>query len=176
MTSNTETDEPRKMICIQCDNEALKDSDYCAECENKAFQKIGGWLYLPALGILLTIIVNLIGASNTLGILLEHYSSLYSAAKGILFFEVFAHIGMVGLAIYVGSLFFRKKRALPRYYIILLLCSLGYLIIDLMLGYHLMDIALNKENVSPVLRNLVSAVIWGSYFRVSVRVKRTFVH
>jgi hypothetical protein len=45
-------EEIRKHICIQCDNEALKGSDYCEACEAKEFKKIGGWLYLPRWGCL----------------------------------------------------------------------------------------------------------------------------
>jgi len=39
-------------VCIQCDSEALKGSDYCAVCEEREFKKIRGWLYIPALGLM----------------------------------------------------------------------------------------------------------------------------
>ena len=47
--------EKKIRLCIQCENEALKDSDFCAVCEEREFKKIRGWLYLPAIGLVLTI-------------------------------------------------------------------------------------------------------------------------
>ena len=58
-------EEIRKHICIQCDNEALKGSDFCEACETKEFKKIGGWLYLPALGLLVALVLSIFAINNT---------------------------------------------------------------------------------------------------------------
>ncbi|MGO3566201.1 MAG: DUF2569 family protein [Serratia grimesii] len=92
--------------CIQCDNQALQDSDFCADCENKEFKKIRGWLFVPAFGLLISIIGHIVAITNTLKIALNHYDVLQVALKGILFFELFSFIGLFLLSIYTTSLFF----------------------------------------------------------------------
>lgn len=162
--------------CIQCDNQALQDSDFCTDCENKEFKKIRGWLFVPAFGMLISIIGHIVAITNTLKIALNHYDVLQVALKGILFFELFSFIGLFLLSIYTTSLFFRKKRQLPRFYIGLLLANILFLAIDLYLGNRYLDVALNYEESRPLIRNIIGACIWIPYFYVSVRVKRTFVH
>lgn len=44
------------MTCLNCDNEALKESGLCLECEKIESNKINGILYLPALGLISTLI------------------------------------------------------------------------------------------------------------------------
>ncbi|BES83738.1 hypothetical protein PEC302107_07460 [Pectobacterium araliae] len=45
------------MKCLNCDNEAQKESGLCTGCEGKEQQKINGILYLLALGIILSAVV-----------------------------------------------------------------------------------------------------------------------
>ncbi|MGP4128687.1 hypothetical protein OJE16_02305 [Pantoea tagorei] len=45
------TDAPFKWTCIKCDNEISQYQEYCAECEEKQYRKIGGFLYLPLLSL-----------------------------------------------------------------------------------------------------------------------------
>ncbi|CAI1829184.1 DUF2569 domain-containing protein [Serratia proteamaculans] len=162
--------------CIQCNNQALQDSDFCANCENKEFKKIRGWLFVPAFGLLIGIIANIVALTNTLKIALNNYDVLQAALKGILFFELFSFIGLFLLSVYTTSLFFRKKRQLPRSYIGLLLANILFLAIDLYLGNRYLDVALNYEESRSLIRSIIGACIWIPYFCVSVRVKRTFVH
>lgn len=39
--------EKKIRLCIQCENEALKDSDFCAVCEEREFKK-NSWLAILA--------------------------------------------------------------------------------------------------------------------------------
>lgn len=162
-------------VCIQCDNEALKDSDFCAVCEEREFKKIRGWLYLPALGLVLTILANLFSVNMTMRFLMEHYAGISNAQRAILFFELFSFIAMFGYAIFVSSLFFRKKRQLPRYYIALVVVGTVFLAIDLLLGHQYLAVPYVFDTVNPLLRSVLGACIWIPYFLVSERVKRTFV-
>ena len=41
-----------KWTCITCDKEIPQHLEYCAECEEKRYRKIGGLLYLPLINIL----------------------------------------------------------------------------------------------------------------------------
>lgn len=162
-------------ICIQCDSEALNGSDFCAVCEEREFKKIRGWLYLPAIGLVLTILANMMAVGYTTRILMEHFAFIGGIQKAMLFFELFSFIGMFGYAIYVTSLFFRKKRQLPRYYIGLVVIGVLFVAIDLLLGHQYLDVPYVYDTVKPLIRNVLSACIWIPYFLVSERVKRTFV-
>lgn len=162
--------------CIECDNPAQPDADYCAQCEAKAFKKIGGWLYLPALGLLATLLINASSAFYTLKVLLDNYAWFSGAVRGVLLTELVLFSGLFLLALYVSSLFIRKKRQLPRFYIGMLLYGLALLCLDLWLGHRYLDVALSYENVVPIGRTLISVCIWIPYFIVSVRVKRTFIN
>lgn len=161
--------------CIQCDEQALEGGDYCAKCEEKAFKKIGGWLYLPALGLLATLLVNAFSIIVTLRLLLDNAGQLPGVLQGVLYFELSAFAGLFLLALYVSSLFVRKKRQLPKSYIALLVAGIAILGIDAWLGYRYLDIPLSYDTVSPIVRSVIGACIWIPYFLVSVRVKRTFV-
>lgn len=77
-------EEIRKHICIQCDNEALKGSDYCEACEAKEFKKIGGWLYLPALGLLVALVLSIFAINNTARALLEFSSSFTTSGLAVI--------------------------------------------------------------------------------------------
>ncbi|WP_342322457.1 DUF2569 domain-containing protein [Kosakonia sp. BYX6] len=162
-------------VCIQCDNDALKGSDFCAACEEREFKKIRGWLYLPALGLVLTILANMMAVNFSVRLLMEHYDVISNTRKAIVLFELFAFIGMFVYAIFVSSLFFRKKRQLPRHYMVLVATGTAFVAIDLLLGHQYLDVPYVYDTVKPLVRNVLSACIWIPYFIVSERVKRTFV-
>ena len=62
-----------------------------------------GWLYLPAIGLVLTILANMISINFTIRFLMENIAQIGHAQKGILFFELFAFIGMLSYGIFVKS-------------------------------------------------------------------------
>ena len=162
-------------ICIQCDNEAIKDSDYCAACEEKEFKRIRGWLYVPALGLVLSILFNFMAFVNTLKIITNNYDYFTGAAWGVLIFEAVGFAGLFASAIYVSSLFFRKKRQLPRYYIVLFVAGIVFQALDLYLAKAFFDVPIDFDAAKTLMRNFFGACIWIPYFCVSERVKRTFV-
>ncbi|MGY5958734.1 DUF2569 domain-containing protein [Kosakonia sp. BK9b] len=162
-------------VCIQCDKEALKDSDYCAQCEEREFKKIRGWLYVAAFGLIMSILSTVLSINSSLRLLMEYYAQIDGTRKAILFFELFAWLILFGFSLFTSSLFFRKKRLLPRCYIALLVMWVAFMVIDLLLAHQYLAMPFAYETVQPVIRNILSACIWIPYFLVSVRVKRTFV-
>ncbi|MDZ7322702.1 MULTISPECIES: DUF2569 domain-containing protein [Kosakonia] len=162
-------------ICIQCDKEALKESDFCAECEAREFKKIRGWLFVPAIGLVLSLLSVIVSFSATLKVVMEHYSVLVGGQKGMLVFELVFYGVMFAYTVFVGSLFFRKKRLLPRFYIGFLLLWIAFHGVDVWLAHQVFDVPYVYDTVSSLLRSVISAAIWIPYFVVSERVKRTFV-
>ncbi|WPU22606.1 DUF2569 domain-containing protein [Cedecea neteri] len=161
--------------CIQCDNEAIKGSDYCPACEEKEFKRIRGWLYVPALGLVLSVLFNFIAFVNTLKLFINNYSVLIGEAWWTVLFEVVGFAGLFVAAIYVSSLFFRKKRQLPRYYIVFMVAGIVFQVLDLYLARVLFDVPFDFDNAKALMRSFLGACIWVPYFCVSERVKRTFV-
>ncbi|WP_039055551.1 DUF2569 domain-containing protein [Enterobacter sp. Bisph1] len=162
-------------VCINCDNEALNESDYCAACEEREFKKIRGWLFVPAIGLVLSFLGLIVSINTSVRILMDHYGELISGQKTLLILELVFFVAMLVYSLYVGSLFFRKKRQLPRFYIGFLLLWLAFYALDLLLAHYLLQLSYSYEIVKALIRSAISAAIWIPYFRVSVRVQRTFV-
>ena len=76
----------------------------------------------------------------------------------------------------IDSLFLRKKRQLPVTYIIFLLYGVVFVGVDLWLANALMNLPIDYDDTRSLIRAIVACCIWIPYFRVSERVKRTFVH
>ncbi|EQB98703.1 DUF2569 domain-containing protein [Photorhabdus temperata] len=162
------------MKCIQCENPALHESDFCATCEEKELNGIGGFLYFPAINIIITILTSLFGSYKTMMILISGYDFL-GKLRILIGFEFICFVIIFGIAFYTSILFFRKKEKTPLLYIILLVFTLLFVITDLMLGYYIYGIKLDYNNLSLLFRNVFCACIWIPYFIVSIRVKRTFI-
>lgn len=134
---------------------------------------IGGWLILPAIGLVLGPIISVIALIASLGI----YSDVVRAGYGgIYIFELLVTIGLLGFMLYAATLFFKKKNKAPSIIITLLILSLvsscALLAIELGVGAESFAI----ENGKQLVREIIGAAIWIPYFRSSVRVKATFVN
>lgn len=134
---------------------------------------IGGWLTFTAIGFVLGPIMGVIGIIVALGL----FSQVADAGfGGIYALEIVALIGLVAFMIYAVTRFFGKKRNAPAVIITYLLVSLGtsavLLVIELAAGAELFAVETGKQ----LVREVVAAAIWIPYFRVSKRVKATFVN
>ena len=170
------TATPFKWTCLTCDKEIAQHLEYCDECEEKRYRKIGGLLFLPLLNMVLmawdyftSLVVTLKLAMNTLGHIPVYQTSWLFIAVGI-------NLILLLLVIYVVSLFLRKKKALPMAYSVLLITSIAIMLIDRVIASYLFaPLALNFALIMPIVRYIIYACIWIPYFRCSVRVKKTFV-
>ncbi|MBS6739260.1 MAG: DUF2569 domain-containing protein [Enterobacteriaceae bacterium] len=170
------TETSFKWTCLTCDKDIAQHLEYCAECEEKRYRKIGGLLFLPLLNILLmaydyftSLIVTLKLGTNMLGRIPVYQTSYLFTAAGI-------NLILLLLVIYVTSLFVRKKRALPLAFSVLLVASIAIMMIDRAItSYLFAPLALNFDMIMPIVRYIIFACIWIPYFRFSVRVKKTFV-
>ncbi len=134
---------------------------------------IGGWLALPAIGLVLGPLVQF----GFLILALTQFSEVERAGYGGVYsLELLVNAGLLAFFIYVGTRFFRKKRDAPSAFIAYMLATLvsggALLAIESGLGAEAFAI----ENGKELARNIIVAAIWISYFRVSKRVKMTFVN
>ncbi|WP_187498580.1 DUF2569 family protein [Erwinia aphidicola] len=164
------------MECIKCDQPAMSESDYCAACEKKELSKIGGWLWFPLTALILNGCIYTASFVNNVNILVLNYKNISNTLKLLLIYETAMMLALVTASIYLGSIFFRKKRTLPLYYIILLITAIAVDLSDLWLADHLLQIEVSAADIERIVQKVIHAAIWIPYFLISVRVKRTFIH
>jgi hypothetical protein len=149
---------------------------------------IGGWLILPALGLIVSPILQGIQLvrdifpalhSGALKNLSDPASPYYSAMwVPTIVFEAVSGVLIFAFTLWLGYLFFFRKTArVPRLFIIWLASYVLMHAIDWLLVNSLPQI--EGQSDSGVMRELgrsvVSAAIWIPYFLQSIRVKNTFV-
>lgn len=161
--------------CLQCDKDVPVNTEYCGDCERKMFSKIGGMLYLPATGLVISLIVAGLSVFQTSRILLNNFTTFPTAINVVLCFELIGFILILLLTVFTALHFFTRRKTLPRLYISLILFNLMFCLIDMYLGYRYLDVNIDYEAARPAIRGIISACIWVPYFLVSERVKKTFI-
>lgn len=201
-------------VCAACGAELKDESQTCLQCAGKAadtqavvdsvsrfvpsFQTapgpegIGGWLILVAIGLVLNPVFFVMAMMKDLHFLdssgrglIEH---LVPGVTLLTVFELVMTIVMMVTELILVVLFFKEKRAFPRYYQIWLGAFLVFALAELTLCPR----SVAPGVTDPIATNLVSqltsalgtqllrvfavAVVWVWYFAVSRRVKATFVH
>ncbi|WP_447884124.1 DUF2569 domain-containing protein [Serratia fonticola] len=162
------------MKCMNCEAEVVRGSDYCDACEKKELGKIGGFLYLPALGIILSVIFSIYGLLSSI----KSYHSvtaITSALYPFIIFQIICFAILLALSVYITGIFFGKKKKTPFYYILLISFNLMFVISNVAISHYQYGVAVDSDMLTSMARTLIGACIWIPYFLVSVRVKRTFV-
>ena len=134
---------------------------------------IGGWLILPAIGFVLGPIIGVVVLIAAFAMFSDVEAAGYG---GIYALEFVVHVGLLAFLIYAATRFFGKRSDAPSVIIALLIVSLGasvvLLVIELGAGAEVFAIETGKQ----LVREVIGAAIWIPYFRVSKRVKATFVN
>lgn len=134
---------------------------------------IGGWLILPAIGFVLGSLFGLV--SLIVGV--SQFSQVAAAGYGGLYVvEILVHLGLWVFQLYAAMLFFGKKREAPATIIALLFTNVvaSGLLLALEVSQGAGGFAV--ESVKQLARTGIGAAIWIPYFRVSKRVKATFMN
>ncbi|VUS51133.1 DUF2569 domain-containing protein [Klebsiella spallanzanii] len=158
--------------CASCGGKVLPPDRHCKICEDKKYTGIGGWLYLPALTLTLSVIFQFVGLFRVVNVFL----TIEEEYKGFALFEAGGAIFLWLLAVYTTVLFFRKKRQLPNYYVVLVLLTTILYAIDCWIAAHFYGMGLEVEDIKVFVSCAGQIMIWIPYFRVSKRVKLTFVN
>lgn len=151
----------------------IKNTESTLESEDKKLVGIRGWLILPAIGFVIGPIIGAMGLFYCVGI----YSEVAEAGFGGLFaLELAVLVALFCFQIYVAVLFFQKKKEAPKLivylYIINIVSSLVFLMLELNADANIFA----EESKKQLIRDAISAAIWIPYFRMSKRVKATFVN
>jgi len=154
----------------------------------KQYDKIGGWLILVAIGLIITpvrlivfILTDLLTAFSpenwhlltTPGT--EAYHPLWAP---ILIFELVGNFMFFLFSIIVAIYFFQRDKIAPKMIIIFLLSNLIFVAVDYFIGNlipFVRDLN-NTQSTNELIRIVIGCLIWVPYFLMSKRVKGTFVH
>lgn len=131
---------------------------------------IGGWLILPAIGVVLTPLA----LAVSLAVVAGNMGNISGRVTGYLTFNMAIDLLLLIYAVIVAVLFFKKRKAAPGAYINLLvfsvLTSVASIIIALALGIH----EFIETDIKAMAKGAVGCAIWIPYFKRSIRVKNTF--
>ena len=150
------------------------------------YDKIGGWLILCAVGLMLypvqtavslfTDIIPALSANNWY-ILTSPDSVSYHPLWGpLLIMELVGNVGFLGFSIPVLLFFFTRRKFVPKLAVAFIASNLIFVGLDYYLARVILIRAdpVNLESITNFIRTLVASMIWISYFLFSKRVKKTF--
>ena len=158
--------------CASCGQKVLPPARYCKTCKDKKYTGIGGWLYLPALTLTLSSLLQIVGICNTVTVFLD----VEEEFRAFALFEAAGTLFLWLLVVYTTMLFFRKKRQLPNYYTVWVLFTTILYAIDCWIAAHFYGVGLEVEDIKILASCALQIIIWIPYFHLSKRVKLTFVN
>lgn len=139
---------------------------------------IGGWLILPAIGLVLGPIASAIGLVVLASSLTSTAEAVQEVAPGLfraLVGSLVMLLGLLGFQVYTAVLFFRKDRRVPRLVCWLYAVNFAVAVVSVIWGNSVTGEGLDPSDVKSIARAAIQAAIWIPYFRVSKRVANTFV-
>jgi hypothetical protein len=133
---------------------------------------IGGWLVLPALGLILSAILGPVVLGLTVVALQQLPSTEYGAYFAV---SILVQVGLYVFLLVALARFFGKRRSAPATIIGLIIADLAACLLLIMMAASMDAEELVIGDAKGLIRALIAAGIWIPYFRVSKRVKATFV-
>ena len=152
----------------------------------KTYQKIGGWLILCAVGLLLypvqtavslyTEIIPALSSENWSLLTSPHSVSYHPLWGPTLIMELVGNVCFLVLSLLVVVFFFKRRKVVPNLVIVFLASNLIFVGFDCYLAGVVLKKAHPAELQPPVnfFRTIAASIIWISYFIFSKRVKKTF--
>jgi len=146
-----------------------------------AYQSIGGWLILPAIGLVISPFLRLYQVSeipyfsetNWLMLVDSGYSDFQPTKAAFILLELLLNCLMIVLGAFATLVFFLRRTVTPyvvsAYYVANLVILLGDSILGLQFG-----VEIDRNTVKEIIQALGSAAVWVPYFLISDRSRGTF--
>lgn len=166
-------DEGLRTTCKTCGVAVLPPDDYCKRCADKKLTGIGGWLYLPAFSLVLGIYTLSVSMVKTVNIALDVEQAFI---RNAVFLEALGYAILLMMVICANFLFFKKKRQFPNFFIAALFASVAFDIVDIWGAVQFLNQQVEGADVWLLVKDAIHLGIWVPYFRMSKRVKLTFVN
>lgn len=147
-------------------------------------ENIGGWLVLPMIGLIFTpirvlnfLISNDYFNQKVWDVLLDSSSTMYSPALvSVSMAELVVNVAFLVYSVLLVSLFSKRRSSVPRLMVIFYAVNFCFVLCDYMLVQALnLPTADTTDTIRTITGALVGAAIWIPYFKLSERVKATFV-
>ncbi len=139
---------------------------------NPELSGIGGWLILPAIGLILSPIMYIVFIVLTLTGLENAAEQGYGGYIGLC---VTVQCCLLVFIVVVAFYFFGKQKAAPRLMIILMITNLVLSVILLLAAFGTGEGMFIAGGVKDLAKGIIGSLIWIPYFLISKRVKATFV-
>jgi hypothetical protein len=161
-------------VCPNCGESLLStETVHATPVGSSLVAGIGGWLVLPAIGLGLGPIVGAVALVAALLIFADVKAAGYGALYAL---ELTWEASFLLLVLHAATRFFGKKRDAPSVVIRVLVVGLAGGALLLVAAVIAGAPVFVTENAKQLGRDIVGAAIWIPYFRVSKRVKATFVN
>ena len=148
-------------------------------------QKLGGWLFLVALGLVAGPFLKLFALYPLVQIFsTEAWSNLTTPSSEVyhvlwaplIIFESIVNPLLIAGNIYLLVLFFMKKKDFPKFYICYLALSAGIVTLDTILIASINTSFVNSDVLRNTFQAIIGCAIWIPYMIKSDRVAHTFIH
>ncbi|AHB71936.1 DUF2569 domain-containing protein [Cronobacter sakazakii] len=163
------------MKCIQCnENEPNKESGLCHACEKAEASKINGLLYLPAAGLIFSLIFLPVEFFDLISAISAYFSrsgiiTWYAAGAVVLL------VALIGITAYASWHFFQRKRHTPRAMVIYYLAGVVSALWFAVLPVSLFGASWDNSSIRSVLSAFIGVTCWLPYFLKSPRIAQVFV-
>jgi len=150
-------------------------------------QKIGGWLILCAIGLILYPVQTLVSLFTELlpALSSEHWSAFTSAASPayhpllapLVVAELVGNLFFLIFSICLAVFFFQQRKYVPKLIISFLIANLIFVGIDYFVTQYIIirPSSINVDATINFVRTAAAGIVWIPYFVFSKRVGRTFV-
>lgn len=132
---------------------------------------IGGWLILPAIGIVISPLMVLAGIAQNMT--LSESPEVLESFRTTLIGQTLLLFALFGVQIAVAVSFFMKKRFLPKLMVGYMLGNIALTVV--VVAWTASIIGIYPDAVADIMGAVIVAAVWIPYFLISERVKNTFV-
>lgn len=136
---------------------------------------IGGWLILPAIGLILGVLANLVMLGINAAFIGGAGGYRRPSDDSMAGYEMLTSLAMTAFIIVVAVKFFGRKASAPRLMIALYTVGLGRVVLGVLVDQAIMN-EISPQRIQAVVVSLIACSIWIPYFLKSRRVKATFVN
>lgn len=97
--------------------------------------------------------------------------------KGTAILELSVNMLLILTWLYIGFLFFTKKKLFKKSFVLLLVITPVVIILDATIAGAVLNInILDQDTIKSIIQSVFAAIIWSAYIKKSKRVMNTFIH
>lgn len=162
------------MQCIKCNqHEGNKASGFCNSCENAERKRINGLLYLPAAGLVLSLLAGIFSFYSFTSEVIGYFSN----SRIITWYALGGMVVMLAdilFTAFTAYFFFKQKRGIRKVIIPWYLFGLLYAVYFSLLPSWLFGSYFGQGEIRLLATGIIGVVVWIPYFLYSKRISEVF--